>query len=625
MGIITDAVATWARERWNDINLSVSDEGSQATLVFEDMSEGETFDGFIDVNEGKSWITLYFYAPNSVPESRRHAFNELISVINARTQLGCFNVVSDGRFRYRVGMDIEGGTLVPQMIQNMRNHALALFDHYYPAFMGVIFAGHSAERSLALVDGRDDETNVPVAENLDEEQLPSWEQVKGSSVLSQWAEEVKNALSSEDADKESWRLVGPAILIRHEDAEECAQLVARAASSADLGFARISADQVSGMLPGIRRKLSTLAPVLAFIEPGDWLLKGDEDDEPSDDEKTRLSTQTTLATELKTFDPEHPVIFATTSDFLDRVAPSLREVGAFDRSFIIPALDNEGLAKRFLGLLGDDICSEALMKSGPKLGALMRGDLDSRSSWELTALQLKRIAMREARKLEFNDVTNLILRGASEQSEDGKEQHSEHSRKNTAIHEAGHAAVAILESGGRNIPECATIVPGRGFQGVVMESVSYLEAGKNEMTYAVFRQRVRISLAGRAAEELVFGPMETSAGASSDLENATRYSLDAFGVWGFSPDFEMTDGAGSNLAVVIGKWAGRDYDDVYPLVRRFLTQEYAAVKTMLSDNRPLLDAIADRLIWDPFVDQGELKEICAKLGLVFEGGSTPDA
>jgi ATP-dependent Zn protease len=45
------------------------------------------------------------------------------------------------------------------------------------------------------------------------------------------------------------------------------------------------------------------------------------------------------------------------------------------------------------------------------------------------------------------------------------------------------------------------------------------------------------------------------------------------------------------------------------LVRKFLAVQYAEVCNVLKENNDLLNAVAERMLWDPVVDQFELKEI----------------
>lgn len=134
----------------------------------------------------------------------------------------------------------------------------------------------------------------------------------------------------------------------------------------------------------------------------------------------------------------------------------------------------------------------------------------------------------------------------------------------------------------------------------------------NRMTYADMRHKVRIGLAGRAAEELVFGPELVSHGSRDDLKRVTLSAASAFAFWGFAPSMEKERQSGSNLSL-----SGIDDDLFIPsesahtkaLVREFLATEYGVVMEVLAVHRSLLDAIAERLLVDAVVDQEALEEL----------------
>ena len=63
------------------------------------------------------------------------------------------------------------------------------------------------------------------------------------------------------------------------------------------------------------------------------------------------------------------------------------------------------------------------------------------------------------------------------------------------------------------------------------------------------------------------------------------------------------------MAVVVGDPSPSEGVYLEGLIRQFLSDEYRVVLKQLADHRSLVDAIADRLMWDPIVDQGELMEL----------------
>lgn len=73
---------------------------------------------------------------------------------------------------------------------------------------------------------------------------------------------------------------------------------------------------------------------------------------------------------------------------------------------------------------------------------------------------------------------------------------------------------------------------------------------------------------------------------------------------------DEAEGSSGNLAVIVGKPSPSEQAHLEPLVRRFLDSEYRIVLATLAANRPLLDAITDRLKANAVLDQEELAAIC---------------
>jgi cell division protease FtsH len=229
-------------------------------------------------------------------------------------------------------------------------------------------------------------------------------------------------------------------------------------------------------------------------------------------------------------------------------------------------------------------------------------------------LRLQRLARAENRTLDLQDIFDLALRGAAENG-DRPSPSGGPSRRSVAVHEAGHAVVAILDSGGANFPDYCTVIPSREFEGVVVGSLAYQHAAEQELTYARFRHAIRLSLAGRAAEQLVFGAENVSSGCSADLEFCAHQARRVFSRFGFSPDPGTPGGSGENLAVAVGDLTPSQQAHFEALTRTFLAAQYREVLALLGRHRPLLDAVADRLGWDPVVDQVELRQLCVESGL----------
>jgi ATP-dependent metalloprotease len=189
------------------------------------------------------------------------------------------------------------------------------------------------------------------------------------------------------------------------------------------------------------------------------------------------------------------------------------------------------------------------------------------------------------------------------------------SRRKTALHEAGHACIAIIASGGSNVPDYATVVPSKNFEGVVFESLSYYDK-MEDFTYNNMLLKTRVFLAGRAAEDLFYGSANVSSGANSDLAAATQMCFSLFAYSGFNSDMATAESSAHNLAVLNSRDIDPvQYDRISREVRAFLQEQYKYVLTTLEENRPFVESVAERLLWDPVVDQSEMIELATRFGL----------
>lgn len=429
-----------------------------------------------------------------------------------------------------------------------------------------------------------------------------WDDIPGGELLQSWAEELRAACAQ--ADEKEWREVGRAVILVLDDIRRGCALTKQVADAAGMQFLNVDSDDVMDLAP--RSTFRKMAPALMYLEPGTWLADPVEDDAPEQAQK-REEFHRRLAKWINEFTLDKPIVLVTANYKLGDMSGVIDTPGGFDRYFALPPVPLAQLGEAFINDLGRDNCGESLLALPAKLGRLIEQDFASGKRRQMAVLYLCRLRRRTQRPIEFLDLMHLSTHGFAEEGRmpvDGDE-----ARNQVAMHEAGHAAMAIIDSNGRNTPDYCSIVPGANFKGIVAESISYHQSLGDRETYCSFRHQVRISLAGRAAEELAFGPENVSSGASQDLENAWRRSHQAIARWGFAPQMNTHERSASNLAVVVGDATSSEAAHVEGLIRQFLTDEYQVVMKQLSDHRAFVDAIAARLMWDPIVDQNELSEI----------------
>merc|ERR1719171_2067587 len=115
---------------------------------------------------------------------------------------------------------------------------------------------------------------------------------------------------------------------------------------------------------------------------------------------------------------------------------------------------------------------------------------------------------------------------------------SKREKNTTAYHEGGHALVCMKTNGSDPVHK-ATIMPRGSALGITW---SVPESEKFSHRLFELQGRLEMMMGGRAAEELVFGSENVSAGCSSDLQKATdlaRQMVMNFGMGGEADSVSM--------------------------------------------------------------------------------------
>jgi cell division protease FtsH len=173
-----------------------------------------------------------------------------------------------------------------------------------------------------------------------------------------------------------------------------------------------------------------------------------------------------------------------------------------------------------------------------------------------------------------------------------------------AVHEAGHAVVAILSVHADPVAK-VTILP-RGAALGVTEQLPDVERHLYPQSYLTDALAVR--LGGRASEILVLG--EPSTGASNDLADATALATRMTREFGFSPDLGPV-GYPSGGATFDSPLGGRPYAEATQRsidreVARLLREAETQATALLHAHRPALDRVIDLLIDRETIDGHEL-------------------
>ena len=189
---------------------------------------------------------------------------------------------------------------------------------------------------------------------------------------------------------------------------------------------------------------------------------------------------------------------------------------------------------------------------------------------------------------------------------------SKEERKIVSYHEVGHALISALQKNSEPVQKITIVPRTMGALGYVMqvpEEEKYLntEAELHDMMVGL--------LGGRAAEEIVFDTVTT--GASNDIEKATDIAKSMVTQYGMSKKFGLI-----GLATVESKYlsgqATLNCADVTAAavdeeVMKMLAESYEEAKKLLSENREVMDKIAEFLIEKETITGKEFMKIFREL------------
>jgi hypothetical protein len=343
-----------------------------------------------------------------------------------------------------------------------------------------------------------------------------------------------------------------------------------------------SAPYLSGTLSAMKAcftRAKQLAPCILFIDE----LDGISDRATLAEYREIWSQILNLLLELLS-SVEPGVVVVAATNYVDRIDPAVRRAGRLDRIIEIPLPDANDLARIFRYHLGGDVLRHVdLMPAALAAAGKSGADVEA---WVRRA---QSNARRERRAVKFDDVM-LEIRS-------GRPGLPEKLRRSCAVHEAGHLVVGVA----LNVfePKALTILDDGGATSVDLSH----ENGQSEEGIENF---IASLLGGRAAELVVLGPSNATAGAgvgeASDFARATRAAMDlelkfGFGKLGVAQFCDRTTEMLLHDPAVVG------------LVKARLDRCLERARSLIAVNRKVVEAVADRLEETGYLDRAAIEKL----------------
>jgi cell division protease FtsH len=317
----------------------------------------------------------------------------------------------------------------------------------------------------------------------------------------------------------------------------------------------------------------------------------------------REQTLNQLLVEMDGFESNEGVIIIAATNRPDVLDPALQRPGRFDRRITVPRPDLKGR----LGILkvhtrrvplAENIDLETIARGTPGMTGADLENLVNESALYAARSNRDRVQIQD-----FESAKDKVFMGPERKSMIM----SDKEKRNTAVHEAGHALVGKLLPGCDPVHKVSIIPRGQAL-GVTW---SLPEEDKVNWYKKKMMDDLCMMLGGRIAEELVFG--ELSSGAANDIERVTKMARAMVMRWGMSEKLGPLSFGEREGEVFLGRdFSSRpDYSEetsrqIDTEVRGIVMGSYERSKRLLSENMESLKRIADALVEYETIDGPDL-------------------
>ncbi len=352
-------------------------------------------------------------------------------------------------------------------------------------------------------------------------------------------------------------------------------------------FVGVGASRVRDMFEQAKKN----APCIVFIDEIDAVGRhrgagyGGGNDE-------REQTLNQLLVEMDGFEANEGVIIIAATNRRDVLDPALLRPGRFDRQVTVPNPDIKGREK-ILGVharktpLGPDVDLRIIARGTPGFSGADLANLVNEA-----ALMAARVGRRFVTMIDFENAKDKVMMGPERRSMVMTPEQKEM----TAYHEAGHALV------GMKLPKCdpvykATIIPRGGALGMVM---SLPEMDRLNMFKDECRQRLAMTMAGKAAEIFKYGEDSVSNGPAGDIQQASALARAMVMRWGMSDkvgNIDYTEAAEGYQGNTAGfSVSAHTKELVEEEVRAFIQEGYELAKKLIEENEQEFERLAQGLL-----------------------------
>jgi cell division protease FtsH len=383
---------------------------------------------------------------------------------------------------------------------------------------------------------------------------------------------------------------GKTLLAKAAANESGAKFYAQSASAFVEMFAGLGAARIRKLFEEARKN----APAIIFIDELDAVGAARTGHGFNREQDQTLNQ---LLVELDGFGTSDRVVVLGASNRLQDLDPALLRPGRFDRQTLVGPPD----------LAGREAILHVHTRGKPLGGDVDLGSL-ARQTSGLTGADLANIANESAifagrrnadyiAAFDFDSAIDRIVAGVQQ-----KKVLTDKERRILAYHEAGHALMSHLMGEVAPVQKVSIVSRGQalGYTLNLPTEDRYMET-KEELV-----DMMKIALAGRAAEQIVFGRVTN--GAASDLEKATSIARSMVFEWGMADVVSSRTLRADNYALSEETKRLRDQEQA-----RLTDEAYAEAVRLTEKHRGALDRLAQALLEKETLGRDEVLELLSDL------------
>ncbi len=319
----------------------------------------------------------------------------------------------------------------------------------------------------------------------------------------------------------------------------------------------------------------------------------------------REQTLNQILVEMDGFEPNDKVIVMAATNRSDVLDPALLRPGRFDRRVTLDLPDRrdreEILEVQALKKpLGDDVQLKVIAERTPGFSGA-----DLYSLMNEGAILAARENRKKISQMDLIQSIEKVLLGPERKSH----LFSKKEKEITAYHEAGHAVVTSVLPFGDAVHKITIISRGRagGYTFKLPIEDKKLHSKKELL------DDIAMSLGGFVAEEMVFG--DTTTGPANDLQVSSNLARAMVTRWGMSerigPRALENDGGAPIMGMAVD---GKEYSEtmgsvIDAEVESIMKEALARARDVLTEHRPLLDAVAKKLIEVETIEQADYEKL----------------